>query len=165
MMLLDQLVGRATRRRALETALAAYVLLDESLAERIGTLPLSGEPIVLLNVIIGEPQMAKVALVPCVRVALRTARNLPSGVSWLDEQLQHFLADDRARPRDVLRLARDIARVTVQDLSAVGTFGLVVDLLASERSPAVRLRAQHDHIQRATTLRASPWHGAFARGA
>jgi hypothetical protein len=140
MMLLDLLAERATRRRALETALGAYVLLDLWLATRVERLELSADAIVLLSIILDEPETARAALVTSVRIALRFSNSVRGNASRA-EHWEQFLRKGLTCPVDVLRLARDVARVTVLDLSSVGPFTLVVELLAAEESSRPRAHA------------------------
>ena len=141
MTLLDRLVDRTRRRRGLEIALATHALLDPSLVERIGPLLLSAEAIVLLNIILDDAEAARVALVPRVRIAVRFAYSVRFRTTSHVDHWERLLENEAVRPGEVLRLARDVARVTVQDLAAVGPFNLVLDLLAAEVSLGARAQA------------------------
>lgn len=122
-------------RRAFERALVAHVLADPGILEGRRQPKLTPAAEVLLGIVLETPAAARVALLSSVLISLRAARHQRTcyrqralgEASWIHE----LVCRGAARYRDVVRLARDVERLTISELAAIGPAVLVLELLGA----------------------------------
>ena len=132
--ILDRLVHRTTRQRAAETLWIAHALIDPSLADSQRPFRLSPTAATLLEIVFEGVHTARADLVTHVLVSLRFARHLRHED---DEPRWHHLLNcaGETTATAVVRFARDVAGLSLQDIGAAGSAATVLSLLTERPSP------------------------------